>query len=81
MVSHELPTLFGICDDGIFLDAVTRTAIAHGSPSTLRDSGEDPAVDAFMNRQRLAGENPRRGNGPWATSPGGTSKETISENH
>jgi phospholipid/cholesterol/gamma-HCH transport system ATP-binding protein len=61
MVSHELPSLFGICDDGIFLDAVTRTAIAHGSPRTLRDSSEDPAVHAFMYRERLADENPQQG--------------------
>src|SRR3954447_25345426 len=32
IVSHELPSLFAIADDGVFLDAETRTAIAHGSP-------------------------------------------------
>ena len=32
IVSHELPSLFAICDDGVFLDAETRTAIAHGAP-------------------------------------------------
>ena len=31
MVSHELPSLFGICDDGVFLDAKTKTAIGHGA--------------------------------------------------
>jgi phospholipid/cholesterol/gamma-HCH transport system ATP-binding protein len=55
LVSHELPSLFGICDDGIFLDAETGTAIAHGSPRTLRDTSEHPAVHAFMNRERTAG--------------------------
>jgi phospholipid/cholesterol/gamma-HCH transport system ATP-binding protein len=56
MVSHELPSLLGICDDGIFLDADSRTAIAHGSPSVLRDGSEEPAVRAFMHRERPANE-------------------------
>jgi phospholipid/cholesterol/gamma-HCH transport system ATP-binding protein len=56
MVSHELPSLLGICDDGIFLDTESRTAIAHGSPRTLRDSSEHPAVRAFMRRERPADE-------------------------
>jgi phospholipid/cholesterol/gamma-HCH transport system ATP-binding protein len=50
MVSHELPSLFGICDDGVFLDASRKTAIAHGSPQALRDHSTDPAVQAFMTR-------------------------------
>jgi phospholipid/cholesterol/gamma-HCH transport system ATP-binding protein len=52
MVSHELPSLLGICDDGIFLDAGSRTAVAHGSPRVLRDTCTHPAVHAFMNRER-----------------------------
>jgi phospholipid/cholesterol/gamma-HCH transport system ATP-binding protein len=52
MVSHELPSLLGICDDGIFLDTVSKTAVGHGSPSRLRDSSEHPAVRAFMRRER-----------------------------
>jgi len=56
LVSHELPSLFGICDSGIFLDADSRTAIAHGAPRTLRDECDHPTVHAFMNRERLAHE-------------------------
>ncbi|HET6607308.1 MAG TPA: ATP-binding cassette domain-containing protein [Rhodopila sp.] len=52
MVSHELPSLFAICDDGIFLDAESRTAIAHGAPSVLRDTCDHPTVRAFMLRER-----------------------------
>jgi phospholipid/cholesterol/gamma-HCH transport system ATP-binding protein len=52
MVSHELPSLLGICDDGIFLDAETKTAIARGSPRELRDNCEHKAVRAFMHRER-----------------------------
>jgi phospholipid/cholesterol/gamma-HCH transport system ATP-binding protein len=50
IVSHELPSLFGICDDGIFLDAETGTAIARGSPRALRDGCDHPTVRAFMAR-------------------------------
>jgi phospholipid/cholesterol/gamma-HCH transport system ATP-binding protein len=52
IVSHELPSLFAIADDGVFLDAETRRPIAHGSPSALRDSCADPQVAAFMRRKR-----------------------------
>jgi phospholipid/cholesterol/gamma-HCH transport system ATP-binding protein len=53
LVSHELPSLFAIADDGIFLDSETNTAIAHGSPSTLRDTCNQPQVAAFMHRERI----------------------------
>src|SRR5208283_1466263 len=32
MVSHELPSLLAICDDGIFLDAESKTVVARGAP-------------------------------------------------
>ena len=54
IVSHELPSLLGICNDGIFLDADAKTAVAHGSPSALHDSCDHPAVRAFMDRGRRA---------------------------
>jgi phospholipid/cholesterol/gamma-HCH transport system ATP-binding protein len=50
LVSHELPSLFAICDDGVFLDAETKTAIAHGAPRELRDGCDHPTVRAFMER-------------------------------
>jgi phospholipid/cholesterol/gamma-HCH transport system ATP-binding protein len=52
IVSHELPSLFAIADDGVFLDAITKTAIARGSPASMRDSCKDPQVEAFMRRER-----------------------------
>lgn len=54
IVSHELPSLFAICDDGVFLDGDSGTAIAYGSPRALRDTCEDPRVRAFMERGRDA---------------------------
>ncbi len=53
MVSHELPSLLEICDDGVFLDAEAHTAIAHGAPRELLESCSHPTVKAFMNRTRL----------------------------
>ena len=53
LVSHDLPSLFAICDDGVFLDAETKTAVAHGAPRALRDSCDHPAVRAFMERGHL----------------------------
>ncbi len=50
IVSHELPSLFAIADDGIFLDAQSKTGIAHGSPSALRERCNDPQVQAFLQR-------------------------------
>ena len=53
VVSHELASLFAVADDGVFLDAVRKTAIAHGSPATLRDGCADPQVRAFMRREQV----------------------------
>ncbi len=50
IVSHELPSLFAICDDGVFLDAETKTAIGHGAPRDLRDRSEHPTIQSFMRR-------------------------------
>jgi len=50
-VSHELPSLFAIADDGIFLDAESKTPIAHGSPRALRDTATHPTVRAFLARE------------------------------
>jgi phospholipid/cholesterol/gamma-HCH transport system ATP-binding protein len=52
IVSHELASLFAIADDGVFLDAATKTAIAHGAPRALRDTCRIAEVEAFMRRER-----------------------------
>ncbi len=38
IVSHELASIFNIGTNGIFLDVKTRTVIAEGNPSKLRDN-------------------------------------------
>jgi phospholipid/cholesterol/gamma-HCH transport system ATP-binding protein len=50
LVSHDLPSLLAICDDGIFLDAITHSASAHGSPRAMRANSADKTVQAFMSR-------------------------------
>ena len=50
-VSHELPSLFAIADDGIFLDADSKTPIAHGSPRALLEAATHPTVRAFLARE------------------------------
>jgi phospholipid/cholesterol/gamma-HCH transport system ATP-binding protein len=50
MVTHELPSIYSIGTDSIFLDAETRTMIACGPPTWLRDNCEDPTVRQFMTR-------------------------------
>jgi len=52
MVSHELPSLLAVADDGIWLDAVGKRPLAHGSPRTLHDDPATPApVRAFLRRE------------------------------
>ena len=51
VVSHELPSLLAIADDGIFLDADSKRPIAHGSPRELRDHADHPTVRAFLRRE------------------------------
>ena len=50
-VSHELPSLFAIADDGIFLDADGKRPIAHGCPRELAQRDVHPTVNAFLHRQ------------------------------
>lgn len=49
MVTHELPSIFSVADDSVYLDAVSKTAIAWGDPKRLRDEGPE-LVRAFLNR-------------------------------
>jgi phospholipid/cholesterol/gamma-HCH transport system ATP-binding protein len=56
-VSHELPSLFAIADDGIFLDAESKTPIGHGSPNLLRETSTHPTVQAFLARGALPAKN------------------------
>jgi phospholipid/cholesterol/gamma-HCH transport system ATP-binding protein len=50
MVTHELPSIFAIGDNSVFLDAATKTMIAGGDPKRLLKDCDDPRVRAFLTR-------------------------------
>jgi len=50
MVTHELPSIFAVADNGIFLDAETHTGIASGNPRDLLANCPNPTVREFLMR-------------------------------
>ncbi|MGH6899536.1 MAG: ABC transporter ATP-binding protein [Geminicoccaceae bacterium] len=50
LVTHELPSIFAIADNSVFLDAETRTMLASGDPKMLVRESPDPKVRAFLTR-------------------------------
>ena len=50
IVTHELPSIFAIANNGIMLDAESRTIIAQGDPKVLAATSKDPKVIEFLNR-------------------------------
>ena len=50
VVTHELPSIFAIADNSIFLDPETRTMIAKGKPAELLKHPPDPKVTKFLTR-------------------------------
>ena len=57
VVTHELPSIFTIGTNSVFLDAETRTMIASGDPHELLKHSPDPKVQRFLTR---GGEQDRR---------------------
>lgn len=53
IVTHELPSIYALADDGIFLDAEHKRPIAHGKPTHMRDTVMHPTVQAFMRREEI----------------------------
>jgi phospholipid/cholesterol/gamma-HCH transport system ATP-binding protein len=52
LVTHELPSIFELGDNAVFLDAEKKTMTASGRPADLKESKE-PKVRAFLSRGRL----------------------------
>jgi len=50
MVTHELPSIFAIADDSVFLDTETRTMAARGNPREMLRTCENPTVHRFLTR-------------------------------
>ena len=50
VVTHELASIFAIGNNSIFLDAESRSAIAHGDPKELLKNCKDQRVQTFLTR-------------------------------
>jgi phospholipid/cholesterol/gamma-HCH transport system ATP-binding protein len=50
VVTHELASIFAIATNSVFLDAESRTMIAAGVPTELRDKSTDARVRRFLRR-------------------------------
>lgn len=50
IVTHELESIFAIGNNSVFLDPDTKTMIAEGNPSELRDHSSDARVRLFLSR-------------------------------
>ncbi len=55
VVTHELPSIFAIAKNSIFLDADTKTSIAFGPPKELLERSRDPKVIEFLTRGERQG--------------------------
>jgi phospholipid/cholesterol/gamma-HCH transport system ATP-binding protein len=50
LVTHELPSIFAISNNSVFLDPVTKTQLAVGDPKMLRDHCDNFEVRNFLAR-------------------------------
>jgi phospholipid/cholesterol/gamma-HCH transport system ATP-binding protein len=50
IVTHELPSIFAIGNNSVFLDAETKTMIAGGDPNKLLAETQDPKIREFLTR-------------------------------
>ena len=50
VITHELPSIFAIADDSIFLDGERHMMMGHGPPKEMAASTTDPKVRAFLER-------------------------------
>jgi phospholipid/cholesterol/gamma-HCH transport system ATP-binding protein len=59
MVTHELPSIFDIANNCVYLDANTRTMIGYGDPKTLRDTTDQAVVRQFLTRGSASAGEPQ----------------------
>jgi len=50
IVTHELPSIFTIGNNCVFLDPETRTMLETGDPKIMRDNSKFEKVRYFLNR-------------------------------
>jgi phospholipid/cholesterol/gamma-HCH transport system ATP-binding protein len=53
VVTHELASIFAIANNSVFLDTDSKTMIATGRPTELRDHSQDERVRTFLNRGEI----------------------------
>jgi phospholipid/cholesterol/gamma-HCH transport system ATP-binding protein len=58
IVTHELPSIFDIATNSVYLDAGSRTMIGYGDPRQLRDHSEQAIVRQFLSRSPAPPEGP-----------------------
>ena len=51
VVTHELPSIFAIADNAVFLDNESKTALAVGNPNELLQSSKIPKLQYFLRRE------------------------------
>jgi len=54
MVTHELPSIYAIANNSVYLDNISRTMIAYGNPAELRDNSDQAVVRQFLNRSPVS---------------------------
>ena len=57
IVTHELPSIFAIANNAVFLDTRTLTASATGDPKTMLETADNPDVIRFLTRGKGTGNN------------------------
>jgi len=57
IVTHELPSIFALADDSIFLDTETRTMLCTGNPKILATESDSIKVRRFLNRNSSSLQN------------------------
>ena len=50
VVTHELPSIFAIATNSVFLDGERHRMVAHGPPKEMAATTTDPKVKAFLER-------------------------------
>lgn len=56
IVTHELPSIFAIGTNSVFLDVTKRTMTATGSPVELLETSDDPELITFLTRGQGRGQ-------------------------
>ena len=55
IVTHELPSIFAIANNAVFLDTTTRTVGGNGDPKQMLETSDNPDVIRFLTRGEATG--------------------------